>query len=162
MEIRDNRLTLNYLKKEGGDCMKRFITIVLCISVCLIFGGITTVAIAQECEVCLIKDYMIKPRWLPRPALMRIDTAFFEISQATEVTYISNAPEDPFPSIIPLAKLVNRRDGRITQLVIVMPAIATGNFNDLEETVTVKVEGCEKTCCCNLDIRGLKNMPTIE
>ena len=163
METVDSRLTVNHLKKEGGDFMKRIITILFCISLCLLFGGITTVAIAQECEVELMKDTMLKARWLPRPALMRIDTAFLDVSQETEVKYTSdNAPEDPFPSIIPLGKMVNRRAGRINQLVIIMPAIATGNFNDLEETVTVEVEGCENTCCCNLNILGLKNMPTIE
>lgn len=164
MEIGDNRLNLNYLKKEGGDFMKRFITMVLCVSLCLIFGGITTLAVAQDCKVSLINDTIIKSRWLPRPALMRIDTAFFDdpISQETVVEYKSDCPEDPFPSIIPLGKLVNRRTGMINQLVIVMPAIATGNFDDLEETVTVAVEGCDNNCCCNLSIRGLKSMPTIE
>jgi hypothetical protein len=164
MKIVKRRLTVNHLKKVGGDFMKRIITILFCIALCLVFGGITTLAVAQDCRVGLINDTMIKSRWLPRPALMKIDTAFFEdpISQETVVKYTSDCSEDPFPSIIPLGKLVNRRTGRINQLVIIMPAISTGNFYDLEETVTVKVEGCENTCCCNLSILGVKGMPTIE
>ena len=162
MKIVDSRLTVNHLKKVGGDFMKRIITILFCFALCLIFGGITTLAVAQDCEVALMNDTMLKARWLPRPALMRIDTAFFDVNQETEVKYTSDCSEDPFPSIIPLGKLVNRRTGMINQLVIIMPAIATGNFNDLEETVTVEVEGCEKTCCCNLSILGFKGMPTIE
>jgi len=162
MKIVDSRLTVNHLKKEGGDFMKRIITILFFTVLCLIFGGITTLAVAQDCRVNLINDTMIKPLWLPRPALMRIDTANFEISQATEVEYWSDCPEYPFKSIIPLGKLVNRLNGMINQLVIIMPAIATGNFYDLEETVTVKVEGCENTCCCNLSIPGVKEMPTIK
>jgi len=162
MKIVDSRLTVNHLKKEGGDFMKRIITILFFTVLCLIFGGITTLAVAQDCKVNLINDTMIKSRWLPRPALMRIDTAFFDVSQQTEVTYKSDCSEDPFPSIIPLGKLVNRYTGMINQLVIIMPAIATGNFNDLEETVTVEVEGCENTCCCNLSISGFKGMPITE
>jgi len=117
---------------------------------------------ADGCKVSMIKDSMLKSRWVPRPALMRIQTDGFEISQGTQVTYTSDCSEDPFPSIIPLGKLVNRYTGMINQLVIVMPAIATGNFYDLEETVTVAVEGCENTCCCNLSISGFKGMPIIE
>ena len=117
---------------------------------------------ADGCEVSMITDSKLKSRWVPRPALMRIQTDGFEISQGTKVEYTSDCSEDPFSSIIPLSKLVNRRTGMINQLVIIMPAIATGNFNDREETVTVEVEGCENTCCCNLSILGVKGMPTIE
>ena len=162
MESLDKRLTVNHLKKEGGDFMKRIITILFCLALCFILGSITTVAVAQECKVNLVRGDMLKSRWVPRPALMRIQTDGFEISQGTHVTYISDCAEEPFSSIIPLGKLVNRRTGMINQLVIIMPAIATGNFNDLEETVTVEVEGCENTCCCNLSILGYEGMPTIE
>lgn len=135
--------------------MKSIIAVLLCTAICLTFAGVPTMATAQECGVCLLNDTMLKARWVPRPALMRIKTEHFDIGQDTEVTYTSDdASEDPFPSIIPLGKMVNRVTGMINQLVIIMPAALTGNFQDLTETVTIAVEGCEKTCCCNLEILG--------
>ena len=143
--------------------MKRVITLFFCIAVCLLFAGITTVAIGAECEVSLLNDTMLKARWVPRPALMRIKTAHMPIGQDTQVTYTSDCEtQEPFKSIIPLAKMVNRVNGMINQLVIIMPASLTGNLDGMEETVTVEVEGCEQTCCCNLEIRGPGRMPSIE
>jgi hypothetical protein len=94
---------------------------------------------------------------------MRIKTAHIAIGQDTQVTYTSDdASEEPFKSVIPLAKMVNRVTGMINQLVIIMPASLTGNIDGITETVTVAVEGCEQTCCCNLEIRGLRSIPSIE
>ena len=144
--------------------MKRVITILFCISLCFAFADMTSMAIAQDsCEVSLLKDTMLKSRWVPRPALMRIKTAHIAIGQDTQVTYTSDdASEEPFKSIIPLAKMVNKVNGMINQLVIIMPASLTGNIDGLTETVTVAVDGCEQTCCCNLEIRGLRSIPSIE
>ena len=143
--------------------MKRVITLFFCISLCLTFAGMAPVAIGAECEVSLLNDTMLKSRWVPRPALMRIKTAHLAIGQDTQVTYTSDdASEEPFKSVIPLAKMVNRVTGMINQLVIIMPAIATGNFDGISETVTIAVEGCENTCCCNLEILGLRSMSSVK
>ena len=117
---------------------------------------------AGGCEVSMIKDSIPKSRWVPLPAVMKIQTANFDIRQRTRVTYTSDVTEKLIPSVIPLVKLVNQNDGIINQFAIIMPAIVTANFYDDNETITVAVEGCEQTCECELNILNLGSNPPIE
>jgi hypothetical protein len=114
------------------------------------------------CEVSMITDSMPKSRWVPLPAVMKIQTANFDIRQRTRVTYTSDVTEKLIPSVIPLVKLVNQNDGIINQFAIIMPAIVTANFYDDNETITVAVEGCDQTCECELNILNLGSNPPIE
>ena len=117
---------------------------------------------AGGCEVSMIKDSIPKSRWVPLPAVMKIQTANFDIRQRTRVTYTSDVTEKLIPSVIPLVKLVNQNDGIINQFAIIMPAIVTANFYDDNETITVAVEGCDQTCECELNIQNLGSNPPIE
>ena len=132
--------------------MKRIIAVLFCISLCLTLQGITTVAIGQECSVSVAKDSMQKSHWTALPALIRIQTSNFEISQRTRVTFTSDAGGGLFQSVIPLVKLVNQNVGIINQFAIIMPAILTGNFDADSETITVSVEGCDDTDQFELEI----------
>ena len=135
--------------------MKRNIAVLVCIALCLALQGTTTVALGQECSVSVVKDSFSKSHWVARPALIRIQTTGFAILQRTEVTFTSDASGGIFQSVIPLVKLVGRDVGIINQFVIIMPAIATGNFDAATETVSVAVEGCEDTAQFELNILSL-------
>jgi hypothetical protein len=109
----------------------------------------------QLCSVNVVKESVSKSHWVARPALIRIQTAGFAISQRTQVTFSSDASGGIFQSVIPLVKLVGRDVGIINQFVIIMPAIVTGNFAADTETITVSVEGCDDTAQFELNILSL-------
>jgi len=134
--------------------MKRIIAVLFCVSLCLALQGTSTVAfgLIDVCAVNVINDSMPKSHWTPLPAVIRIQTLAFPISQRTKVTFLSIGPGGLFPSVIPLVKLVNQNSGIINQFAIIMPAIVTGNFGDESETITVAVEGCPDPGLLELNI----------
>ena len=142
-------------KKKGGDFMKKIIAVLFCISLCLTLQGTATFAFGQECAVSISRDTMPKSHWTALPALIRIQTGGFDISQRTKVTFTSDAEGGIFQSVIPLVKLVNQNVGIINQFAIIMPAILTGNFGAETETITVSVEGCENNAQFELNILSL-------
>ena len=135
--------------------MKRIIAVLFYISLYLALQGSTNLALGQLCSVNVVKDSFIKSHWVARPALIRIQTADFDITQRTQVTFTSDAAGGIFQSVIPLVKLVGRDVGIINQFVIIMPAIVTGNFDANTETITVSVEGCDDTDQFELTIMNL-------
>ena len=141
--------------------MKKVIVVIFCISLCLALEGITTMTIGQECSVIVVKDSVQKSHWTALPALIRIQTSNFEISQRTRDTFTSDAGGGLFQSVIPLVKLVNQNVGIINQFAIIMPAILTGNFEAESETITVSVEGCADTDQFELEIMRL-SLPRSE
>ena len=117
-----------------------------------------TVLIGELCNIGVLDESVRKSHWVALPALIRIQTAGADVSQATQVTFTSDA-EGAFKSVIPLVKLVNPTSGIIYQLAIIPPAIATGNFDAESETITVAVEGCDKTDTFDLDFLSLGPIP---
>jgi plastocyanin len=119
-----------------------------------------TVTIEAEvsCSIAVLRDQIPKSHWVALPTLIRILTTDFEISQATEVTFTSDN-EGNVESVIPLVKLVNPNMGIINQLVLIPPAIATGNFDAETEEITVAVEGCAQTDTFDLKLLSLGPIP---
>jgi hypothetical protein len=120
-----------------------------------------TVTIEAEvlCTVTVLDEEVLKSHWVARPALIVIQTTGFEVSQATDVLFVSNAPGGAVKSIIPLVKLVNPEAGSIYQLAIISPAILTGNFDAESETITVAVEGCTQTDTFTLNLVNFGPIP---
>jgi plastocyanin len=111
------------------------------------------------CTVTVKDEEVLKSHWVARPALIQIQTTGIEVSQATGVAFVSNAPGGALKSIIPLVKLVNADAGIIYQLAIISPAIFTGNFDAESETITVAVEGCTQTDTFDLKLLYLGPIP---
>jgi len=117
-----------------------------------------TVLIGELCNIGVVDESVRKSHWVALPALIRIQTAGVDVSQTTEVTFSSDAV-GALKSVIPLVKLVNPTTRIIYQLAIIPPAIATGNFDAESETITVAVEGCDKTDTFDLDFLSLGPIP---
>ena len=137
--------------------MKRIIAVLFFISLCLALQGTSSVAFGQQelCAVNVINDSLPKSHWTPLPALIRIQTLDFPITQRTQVLFTSDGLGGLFKSVIPLVKLVNQNSGIINQFAIIMPAILTGNFDAESEIVSVFVEGCEDPSLLELNILSL-------
>jgi len=118
-----------------------------------------TVTIEAEvtCTVTVLDAKVVKSHWFAIPSLIMIETAGFEVSQRTKVTFTSDA-DGALNSVIPLVNLVTPT-GTIYQLVIIPPAIATGNFDAESETITVAVEGCAQTDTFDLQLLKFGPIP---
>ena len=134
--------------------MKRISAVLFFVTLCLALQGSATVAIGQQevCAVNVINDSLPKSHWTPLPALIRIQTFDFPITQRTRVLFTTDGVGGIFQSVIPLIKLVNQNSGIINQFAIIMPAILTGNFDADSEIVSVVVEGCEDIALLQLNI----------
>jgi len=110
------------------------------------------------CTVAVTQELIPKSHWVALPAFIRIQTTGFEVSQATVVTFTSEA-EGALNSVIPIVKLVIPDTGTINQLALIPPAILTGNFDAQTETITVAVAGCAQTATFDLNILSLGPIP---
>jgi hypothetical protein len=136
---------------------QRIIAVLFFISLCLAIQGTSSVAFGQQevCAVNVINDSLPKSHWTPLPALIRIQTLDFPITQLTQVLFPKVDDGIGFPSVIPLVKLVNQNSGIINQFAIIMPAILTGNFVAEIEIQSVFVEGCEDPGLLTLNIQSV-------
>jgi hypothetical protein len=117
-----------------------------------------TIEAEVTCTVTVLDEQHAKSHWVALPALIRIQTTGFEVSQATQVTFTSEA-EGALNSVIPIVKLVIPGTGTINQLALIPPAILTGNFDAESETITVAVEGCAQTDTFDLKILKVGPIP---
>ena len=117
-----------------------------------------TIEAEVTCTVTVLDEQHAKSHWVALPALIRIQTTGFEVSQATEVTFTSEA-DGALNSVIPLVKLVIPGTGTINQFAIIPPALLTGNFDAESETITVEVEGCTQTDTLELKLLSLGPIP---
>ncbi len=117
-----------------------------------------TIEAEVTCTVTVLDEQHAKSHWVALPALIRIQTTGFEVSQATEVTFTSEA-DGALNSVIPLVKLVIPGTGTINQFAIIPPALLTGNFDAESETITVAVEGCAQTDTLELKLLSFGPIP---
>jgi len=117
-----------------------------------------TIEAEVTCTVTVLDEQHAKSHWVALPALIRIQTTGFDVSQATEVTFTSEA-DGALNSVIPLVKLVIPGTGTINQFAIIPPALLTGNFEAESETITVAVAGCAQTDTLELKLLSLGPIP---
>ena len=151
--------------------MKRIISVLFCISLCLMLTGTVDVVLGQDCGIDVLRDEFSKSHWLILyPVLIRIETfGFDQLNFATPVTIECESDGDGLfgvDAILKTGKTVVPNLGTNTTMIwqsaLIWPAAITQSLEWESETCTVTVGDCAATDTFELEYLSIFGIPLSE